>query len=205
MTGHRDPRVDAYIAKSADFAQPILAHLREVVHEACPEVEETIKWGMPHFTHHGLLCGMGAFSEHCTFGFWKASLIMEQEAISREAMGHFGCIRSLRDLPARRTLARYVKEAARLNEAGKKAPRKPRTARPAPTPPPDLAAAFRRNRAARTAFEGMSPSHQREYVEWITEARRPETRERRLATTLEWLAEGKPRNWKHMQKPAGSR
>jgi len=196
--GVRSPLVDAYIAKSRPFAQPILEHLRATVHSACPDVVEEMKWSMPHFTHHGMMAGMAAFKEHCTFGFWKAKLIMEQDEMSREAMGHFGCIRSLDDLPSKRTIAGYVRKAAKLNEEGVKVPRKarPRAARPVSVPA-DLAAALRRSRKAREAFASFSPSHQREYIEWITEAKRAETRERRLATTIEWLEEGKPRHWKY--------
>lgn len=196
--GTRSPLVDAYIAKARPFAQPILEHLRDVVHDACPDVVEEMKWSMPHFTHHGMLAGMAAFKEHCSFGFWKAKLIMDQDAMSREAMGHFGCIRSLDDLPSKRTLADYVKKAARLNEEGVKLPRRPRAkaARPVSVPA-DLAAALRRSRKARENFESFSPSHRREYIEWITEAKRAETREKRLATTIEWLEEGKSRNWKY--------
>ena len=196
--GERSPLVDAYIAKSQPFARPILEHLRDVVHATCPEAVEEMKWSMPHFTYHGMLAGMAAFKEHCTFGFWKAKLIMDQDEMSREAMGHFGCIRSLDDLPSRRTLAGYVRKAMKLNEEGVKVPRKPRPRGAMPVAvPDDLASALRRNRKAREAFESLSPSHRREYIEWITEAKRAETRERRLATTLEWLEEGKPRHWKY--------
>lgn len=196
--GERSPLVDAYIAKSQPFARPILEHLRDVVHATCPEAVEEMKWSMPHFTYHGMLAGMAAFKEHCTFGFWKAKLIMDQDEMSREAMGHFGCIRSLDDLPSKRALAGYVRKAMKLNEEGVKVPRKPRPGRPKPvTVPDDLASALRRNRKAREAFESFSPSHRREYIEWITEAKRAETRERRLATTIEWLEEGKPRHWKY--------
>ncbi|MGE5927647.1 MAG: YdeI/OmpD-associated family protein [Gemmatimonadota bacterium] len=198
--GARSPQVDAYIARSQPFARPILEYLREVVHGACPDVVEEMKWSMPHFTHHGMLAGMAAFKGHCSFGFWKAKLIMEQDAVSREAMGHFGQIRSLDDLPSKRTLAGYVKQAARLNEAGVKVPRAPRPKAAKPVRvPDDLAAALRRNRKAREAFESFSPSHRREYIEWITEAKRAETREKRLATTIAWLEEGKPRNWKYVK------
>lgn len=196
--GERSRLVDAYIAKSQPFARPILEHLREVVHAACPEAVEEMKWSMPHFTYHGMLAGMAAFKAHCTFGFWKAKLIMEQDAMSREAMGHFGCIRTLDDLPSKRTLAGYVRKAMKLNEEGVKVPRKPRPRAAKPvTVPEDLASALRRSRKARDAFESFSPSHRREYIEWITEAKRAETRERRLATTIEWLEEGKPRHWKY--------
>jgi uncharacterized protein YdeI (YjbR/CyaY-like superfamily) len=198
--GKRIPQVDAYIAKSAPFARPILSHIRDVVHEACPEVEEAMKWSMPHYMHHGMLAGMAAFKEHCTFGFWKASLILEQDGINRDAMGQFGCIRSIDDLPSRRTLRSYVKKAAELNEAGIKVARKPRGTPRKIEVPSELSDALRRNRKARAAFEAMSPSHRREYAEWITEAKRAETRERRLAATIELLEEGKDLNWKYAKK-----
>jgi len=197
--GTRDPRIDAYIEKSADFARPILAHLREVVHSACPEVEETVKWGMPHFQYQGMLCGMASFKAHCTFGFWKGKLIVDRGGESAEqAMGQFGRITSVAGLPPKRVLAGYVKEAMRLNEEGVKTPRRApaKTKRPAVVPD-DLAAALRRNSKATAAFDAFSPSHRREYVEWITEAKREETRARRIATAVEWLAEGKSRNWKY--------
>ncbi len=196
--GTRSPLVDAYIARSQPFARPILEHLREVVHGACPDVVEEMKWSMPHFTYKGMLAGMAAFKSHCTFGFWKGKLILDQDAINREAMGHFGNIRSLDDLPSKRTLVGYVKKAAKLNDEGVKVPRAPRARAPRPVAvPPELAAALRRSRKARETFESFSPSHKREYIEWITEAKREETREKRLATTIEWLEEGKPRHWKY--------
>jgi uncharacterized protein YdeI (YjbR/CyaY-like superfamily) len=199
--GERDPRVDAYISEAASFAQPILKHLREIVHSACPGVQETIKWRFPHFDHKGILCGMAAFKAHCALGFWKASLIMDGDPESeREAMGHFGKITTLADLPPDKILVGYVRKAAALNEAGVKAPNrsKPRQ-KPAPLEIPDyFSVALRKNKKAQKAFDGFSYSHRKEYVEWITEAKRDATRERRLATALEWLAEGKPRNWKHL-------
>ena len=198
--GTRNPQVDAYIAKSQPFARPILEHLREVVHGACPDVVEEMKWSMPHFMYKGMLAGMAAFKAHCTFGFWKGKLILGKDEMNREAMGHFGNIRSLDDLPSKRTLAAYVKKAAKLNEEGVKVPRAPKARVPgAVTVPADLAAALRRNRKARASFEAFSPSHRREYIEWITEAKREETREKRLATTIEWLEEGKPRHWKYLK------
>jgi len=192
-----DPRVDAYIAKSAEFARPILKHLRAAVHAASPEIEETLKWSMPHFMYKGMLCGMAAFKQHCAFGFWKGKLIAD---LSDEAMGQFGCITKVSDLPPKRALTAYVKKAMALNDAGVKSPTRIKSAK-AKAPmkvPDDLAAALKKNKKARATFEGFSPSHRREYVEWITEAKREETRAKRLATTLEWLAEGKSRNWKYM-------
>ena len=198
--GKRDPRVDAYIAKSADFAKPILTHIREVVHAAVPEVEETLKWSMPAFMHHGILGGMAAFKEHAAFNIWKGSLIVGSDG-DRIAMGQFGRIAKVSDLPSKRILTGYIRQAAALNEAGVKTAkvRKPGLARtPIPTaPPPDLAAALKKNAKARATFDGFSPSHKREYIEWIVEAKRDETRQRRLGQAIEMLAEGKTRNWKY--------
>lgn len=196
--GRRDPRVTAYIAKSAPFARPILRHLREVVHDACPEVEETLKWGMPSFTWHGILCGMAAFKQHATFGFWRGSVVPGGNGKKAEdAMGQFGRLTKVSELPTKRVLAGYVRAAMKLNGDG--VPAHPRGApkkKPLPVPA-DLAAALRTNRRARETFEGFSPSRRRDYIEWITEAKREETRARRLETAIEWMADGKARNWKH--------
>ncbi len=199
--GTRDARVDAYIRKSAAFARPILTHLREVVHDACPEVQETIKWKMPSFDYKGLLCGVAAFKAHCAFGFWKHDLVVGQyDAKAREAMGSFGRITSLGDLPPKTLLKRYVRTAMRLNENGVK----PTRAKAGPRKPipmhPDLGKALAKDRKAAAAFEAFSPSHRREYLEWITEAKQDATRARRIAQAIEWLAEGKPRNWKYMKR-----
>lgn len=196
--GTRDKRVDAYIAKSADFAKPILEYIRAVVHEACPEVEETIKWGFPNYQYKGMLCSMAAFKEHCTFGFWKGSLVVDAaDRRSDDAMGQLGRITKLSDLPPRKKLVAYVKKARELNDAGVKVVRKTKP-KPALAPPADLLAALRKNKKAQAAFEGFPPSHKREYVEWIIDAKTDETRQRRLAQAVEWIAEGKPRNWKYM-------
>jgi uncharacterized protein YdeI (YjbR/CyaY-like superfamily) len=198
--GTRDARVDAYIAQSADFARPILTHLRNVVHAACPDVEETMKWSSPHFMYKGMLCSMAVFKEHCAFGFWKGSLIVANGGGAVEkAMGQFGRITKLSDLPPQKVLSGYIKEAMQLNEAGVKAPArsKPKT-RQELVIPDDLASALHGNKEARATFENFSPSHQREYVEWITEAKTQATRTRRLETAIAWMAEGKPRNWKYM-------
>jgi uncharacterized protein YdeI (YjbR/CyaY-like superfamily) len=196
----KDPRIDAYIAKSADFAKPILKHLRKVVHAGCPEVEETLKWSMPHFDYKGVMCGMAAFKEHCAFGFWKADLVLDRgEGVEKSGMGSFGCIRSLADLPNEKTLIAYLRKAAGLNDAGIKARGRtpPKKRKPLATPD-DLAGALKKSAKARKTFEDFSPSHRREYIEWITEAKREETRKERLAKTMKWLAEGKARNWKYM-------
>ena len=199
--GTRDPRVDAYIDKSAEFARPILSHLREVVHGACPEVEETMKWSFPHFLYQGMLCSMASFKEHCAFGFWKGSLIVDQGGAPVEkAMGQFGRITSIDELPPKGVLAKYVKTAMRLNEDGVRTPRRAAAkGKPEAAVPDDLAAALRENRKAAATFEAFSASQRREYVEWIDEAKREETRARRVETTVEWLAEGKSRNWKYVK------
>ena len=195
--GSRDPRVDAYIAKSADFAKPILTHLREVVHSACPEVEETMKWSNPHFMYKGMLGGMAAFKEHCAFGFWKGSLILP-ERNDDKAAGHFGRITKIADLPPKKIIAGYVKEAMRLNEEGVKSPARTKPKTPKPVVVPEaLAAALRKHAKARKTFEAFSPSHQREYAEWIADAKGEDTRQRRIETAIEWMAEGKARNWKY--------
>jgi uncharacterized protein YdeI (YjbR/CyaY-like superfamily) len=200
--GKQDPRVDAYIAKSAPFARPVLTHLRNVVHAGCPEVEETFKWSFPHFVHHGILCSMASFKGHCAFGFWKGSLLgIGTDAKGEEAMGQFGRITSLADLPSEKRLIGLVKKAAALNEQGvrKPAPAKPRVTR-ALKVPADLAAALRKSTKAQETFDAFSPSNKRDYVEWIAEARGAATRARRLATAIEWMAEGKVRNWKYVRK-----
>lgn len=193
-----DPRVDAYIAEAQPFARPILAHLRALVHEACPAVEETIKWSSPFFLYRGLLCHMAAFKQHCAFGFWKWKQVVGEDGVEG-AMGEFGRIGKLADLPPKKVLLGYLKKAMALNEAAVPAATRGRNA-PAKPPvevPDDLAAALKRNAKARRTFDAFSPSHRREYVEWIVEAKRAQTRATRLATTLERLAEGKPRHGKH--------
>ncbi|TKR34238.1 hypothetical protein FCE95_04060 [Luteimonas gilva] len=195
----RDPRIDAYIAKSAEFARPILERAREVVHEACPQVEEAIKWGMPTFLYDGaILCGMAAFKQHASFGFWKHARVMGEDN-PRDGMGSYGKITRLSDLPPKRQLVADIKKAVRLQKEGAKTPGPRKTSAPKPPPetPPDLAAALKKNAKARATFEGFAPSHKREYIEWITEAKREETRARRLAQAVEWLAEGRQRHWKY--------
>ena len=199
--GNKDPRVDAYIAKSAGFAQPILNHLRELVHRGCPEVEETLKWSMPSFVYKGMLCGMAAFKQHATFGFWKHELVVGKTG-QKAGMGQFGRITSLKDLPAQKVLLGYIRKAAALNEAGIKAPAHSR-AKPGVkrelTVPDYLVAALRGNKTAQANFESFSYSHKKEYVEWLNGAKREETRQKRLQTALGWIAEGKSQNWKYMR------
>lgn len=195
----REPRIDAYIAKSAEFARPILEHLREVIHAACPSVEETLKWGHPTFEYKGILCNFAAFKQHATFGFWKGQLILDKDGNrADEAWGQFGRLTKVSDLPSKKVLTGFIKEAMRLNDEGVKAPHTQRSKEKKPVVVPEiLKKALAKNAKARAAFENFSPSHQREYCEWIDEAKTDATKERRLATTLEWLVEGKHRNWKY--------
>lgn len=194
-----DERVDAYIAKSGEFAQPILKHLRGVVHAGAPDVVETIKWSMPSFTHGGkIVAHMAAFKAHCAFGFWQGSAVVG-ESDPANAMGQFGRIETLKDLPPKAELVKLVKKAVALIDAGpsasplkKKAPPKP----PLETPD-DLAAALQGEPKAKKAFDAFPPGHRREYIEWIVEAKKAETRERRIAQAVEWIGEGKARNWKY--------
>ncbi len=190
-----DPRVDAYIAQAPDYAQPILRRVRALVHKGCPDVEEAIKWRNPAFMYHGILCGMAAFKQYCTFGFWNGAL-----ELKARPMEQFGRLASLSDLPPDRVVVGYVREAARLNAAGIKRPPMPRRARKPLPVPKELASALKKHRRAKAVFAAFSPSHQREYSEWIGEARTDETRARRLATALEWIAAGKPRNWKYTKR-----
>ena len=194
--GKKDPRVDAYIEKSADFAKPVLKHLRALVHTGCPDVAETIKWSHPHFEYKGMLCGMASFTEHCAFGFWKSSLVASR---SDEAMGQFGRITKVTDLPKDSVILGYIKKAMEVNKSGVKVHPRPRKTKPPFKVPDDLIAALKKSAAARKVFDGFSPSHQREYVEWLTEAKREETRKKRLATAIAQIKEGKPRNWKYMR------
>lgn len=197
--GKTDPRVDQYIAKSADFAQPILTHIRRVVHQACPEVEETMKWSAPHFDYKGIMCAMAAFKAHCAFGFWKAALVLDDPAAD-EGMGSFGKLTSIKDLPSERQLTVYVKKAAKLNDDGIKVARKAAAPKTPLKMPADFAAVLKKNQSARRTFDAFSPSNQREYLEWVTEAKTDATRQKRMATAVEWMAEGKTRNWKYQPK-----
>jgi hypothetical protein len=195
--GTRDSRIDAYIDKAAPFARPILAHLREVVHAACPDAQETLKWRSPTFEHRGILCGMAAFKQHCVFGFWKHELVVGGDRRAQEAMGSFGRLTKLSDLPSRAALARFVKKAAKLNEDGVTVARAKRAPKSAVRMHPALKAALAKNARATGTYEGFSPSAKREYLEWIADAKADATRERRIAQAVEWMAAGKRRNWKY--------
>ncbi len=196
--GKRDTRVDAYIAKSATFAQPILRRLREIVHSACPVVEETIKWRFPNFMYKGMLCHMAAFKQHCAFGFWHKAV---RDAVSSskktDGMGQLGKITSLDDLPSDSTLKQHIRQAMKFNDAGVKSPRPKSKAKQPLTVPMDVKQALKKHKQAQATFEAFSSSHRLEYIEWVIEAKQQATRDRRIATMLEWLAEGKSRNWKY--------
>ncbi len=196
----RDPRIDEKIAKAAAFARPILDHLRALVHQAVPEAGEAIKWGMPHFTYKGKnIAGMAAFKEHCAFMIHGEG--RQGDAGEDAGMGSFGKIRSLADVPPDGDLIAKLRAAqARIDAAGTALKPKPAAQRrPARTidVPDDFAVALAANPAAAQVFDGLAPSHRYEYLEWITEAKRDETRRRRIEQALEWLAEGKRRNWKY--------
>lgn len=199
-----DARIDAYIEKSAEFARPILNHIRNIVHEACPEIEETMKWSMPFFDYKGTVCNMAAFKQHCALGFWKASLMKDPHNIlteGNEAMGQLGKITRVEDLPPDGILIDYIKEAVRLNEEGIKAPSKPKTTEKKELVIPEyFVSALEENASASEHFEKFSPSKKKDYVEWLNEAKTEDTRNKRLATAIEWISEGKARNWKYERK-----
>jgi uncharacterized protein YdeI (YjbR/CyaY-like superfamily) len=218
--GTKDPRIDDYIAKKADYAQPILKHLRALVHKGCPEVVETIKWGMPAFEYKGPFCGMAAFKKHCVFGFWKSALLFDKkqstdqsstkknggsksaEKLNWGARGRDpikACITSMNDLPSDAVMLKLLKQAMKLNDEGIKAPMKRNKRQPLPMPK-EFAAALKKVKSASLKFDAFSPSCKREYIEWIVEAKTDETRQRRMQTAIEWIAEGKHRNWKYQKK-----
>jgi uncharacterized protein YdeI (YjbR/CyaY-like superfamily) len=205
--GTKDPRVDAYIAKSAEFAKPILTHLRKLIHENCPTVEETMKWSFPHFTYKApadrsprILCSMASFKQHCTFGFWYTDNMTDNQQAA-PAMGQYGRITSLADLPKGKVLVQQIKEAVKLHDAGVKPAARARSIEKKELEIPDyLSAALKKNKKALATFEAFNYSNKKEYVEWVTEAKTEETRKNRLATAVEWMSEGKMRNWKYVRK-----
>ena len=202
-----DPRVDAYIEKANDFAKPILAKLRKLVHQAAPSSTETIKWGMPSFEYKGPLCGMAAFKQHAVFGFWKASLMKDDTNTLKanamqggDAMGNLGRICSVKDLPKDAVLLRLIKQAVKLNDDGVKVLKPKKAHKPLPAVPAELRNALKKNMAAADFFETLSQSHKREYIEWASEAKAEGTRIKRAETAVVWLSEGKNRNWKYERK-----
>ncbi len=197
----KDPRIDAYIKKAAPFAQPILNHYRSLVHTACPEVEETMKWSFPHFDYKGeMMCSMAAFKQHCAFGFWKASLFKDpsllEQAKGETAMGHLGRIESIDQLPSDKKILGWIKEAMKLNAAGVKVEKVKKPVKELIVPP-YFSAALKKNKKAAAFFEASSPSCKREYVQWVDEAKTEATRNKRLEQSIEWLSESKQRNWKY--------
>lgn len=210
IAGHQDPRVDAYILKSAEFARPILNKLRDLVHRGCPQVQETIKWGMPSFEYKGPFCSMAAFKNHAVFGFWKTALLFEGKASlsADEKKMTWGApgrdsiptkITCIDDLPPDAKILALIRKAKKLNDDGVKVPRSKTSKKPLPMPK-DFQAALAKLKGTRDNFNRLSPSCQREYIEWITEAKREATRQKRLTTALEWIAVGKSRNWKYDKK-----
>jgi uncharacterized protein YdeI (YjbR/CyaY-like superfamily) len=206
--GTKDPRVDAYIeTKAADFARPILKKLRALVHKGCPEVSETIKWGMPAFEYKGPFCGMAAFKNHCVFGFWKSAILFNnaKSGGTKQDKWRWGapgrdpgaaCITSVKDLPSDTVILSLIKKAMKLNDEGVKVSRMSKQ-RPALKMPKDLSAAINKSKKAAVHFKAFSPSKQRDYIEWITEAKTDATREKRMKTAVEWISQGKSRNWKY--------
>ena len=202
-------KVDAYIAKAAPFAQPVLNHLRALTHKACPEVEEEIKWGRPFFLYRGtILCNISAFKAHCAFGFWGAEIgkVLKEDGVVQEGgMGSLGKIASVKDLPEDKALLGYLRQAVVFVDEGKGetmmavSRRVVKAPKAAVETPAEFRAALKKNKAAGKVFEAFSPSCKREYVEWIADAKREETRERRVAQAVEWIAEGKQRNWKYQE------
>ena len=203
-----NPKVDAYLEKAQPFARPILSHLRGLVHKACPEVEESIKWSRPFFEYRGMiLCNMSAFKEHCSFGFWGEEIgaVLREAKVSagEDGMGTFGRIKRIEDLPPAKQLLAWLRQAAAFVDSGQYTSPIAARRKVVKAPKPDLAApaeftgALSKNKKAAATFAAFSPSCKREYVEWIAEAKRPETRDKRIATAIEWMAEGKTRNWKY--------
>lgn len=199
----QDPRIDAYIAEAAAFARPVLKHLRRIIHQGCPTAVETIKWGCPFFEYHGLLCGFASFKAHCSLFFWRdidVSRWLEQTNTAGAGMGQFGKIASLADLPKDAVLLACVRAAVEQRNAPEsKMKRRRQRAKESPVPA-DLKKALAANPKAAVTFKGFAPSHRRAYLEWIADAKQPATRERRLRTTIEWLTEGKPQNWKYLEQ-----
>ena len=204
--GKKEKIVDAYIAKAAAFARPILNHIRELVHKTCPEVEEKMKWSFPHFDYKGeMMCSMAAFKQHAVFGFWKASLmkdpVLVETAKSEVAMGHLGRLTSIKDLPADKKMTAWIKEAMALNDKGIKLAAKPKTTDKKEMVVPDyFIKALSKNKKAKQTFESFAYSHKKEYLQWIAEAKTEETRNKRIAAAIEMMSEGKSRNWKYAKK-----
>ena len=202
----KNKAIDIYIEKSASFAKPILNHIRQLVHKTCPQVEEKIKWGFPHFDYKGaMMCSMAAFKQHAVFGFWKASLMKDpvllETARSEVAMGHLGRITSLKDLPADKKLIAWIKEAMELNDKGIKLVAKPISTEKKDLIVPDyFSRILLKDKKAKQVFDAFPYSHKKEYIEWIIEAKSEETRDKRMSSAIEMMAQGKSKNWKYAKK-----
>lgn len=192
----KNPEIDTYIEKAAPFAQPMLNRIRSAVHKASPEIEETIKWSVPHFDYKGPLLGMAAFKEHMSWGFWKAKAMQDPHGLGLDVRVKAS---SLADLPSEKILVEYIRQAMALNEDGVKVLRAPKQKKADIEMPDDFAKALKKVPAAKRAFDAFPPSHKREYLEWIVDAKREETRQKRLAQAVEWIAEGRSRNWKYQK------
>lgn len=201
----KNPGVDNYIMKSREFARPILEHLRELVHKACPEVKESIKWSFPVFDYAGsILCNMASFKEHCAFGFWRTSELDDPDHIlekkERSALGSLGRITIMEDLPPDKILVKYIRNAMKLNEQGKRVQLQKNKVKKVLDIPSYLQGALNDNKAAARTFDNFSYSNKKDYVDWLNEAKTEATRDKRLADTIRWLSEGKTRNWKYIKK-----
>lgn len=192
-----DPRVDAYIARAGDFARPILTRIRKLIHAACPNVAETIKWSSPFYEHQGIVAATPSFKKHCALIFWKNKLLFKDVPAKDNPTKKLRRLTSMEDLPDDQTLTGYIKKAIELNEAGVKAPAKAKKKKRALAVPNDFLTALKKRKRALAAFEQFSPSCKREYVEWIMDAKREETRTKRVKTAMEWIAQGKSRHWKY--------
>lgn len=192
-----DARVDEYVERAAEFARPILLHLRLLVHQACPEIDETIKWSRPFFVHRGtIIANMAAFKRHCSFGLWGPGMT----PLSTDgAGGSLARIESLAGLPEDAAIVAMVRDAIkRVGNTGAAATKgRVKAVSEDIAVPQDLALALAEIDGAIAHFEALSPSCKREYVLWIEEAKRKETRARRVGETARWIAEGKRRNWKY--------
>ncbi len=202
--GKKSPEVDAYIRSAPEYARPILKKLRQQMHKAAPDIEEAIKWSSPTFVHKGIVTGMSAFKNYVTIGFWKGRLMKDPKEIF-EGAGRTSIttikLSDVSELPPEKVMLSYIREAVKLNADGVKAPAAPREKRTAQVKAPaDLLAALKKSKKAAATFEAFPPSHKKEYIAWIVEAKREATRERRIATAVEWMSEGKPKNWKYMKK-----
>ena len=207
MMTKKDKRIDDYIKKAQPFAQPILTHLRELIHKGNPEVEETIKWGMPSFDYKGPYCSFASFKQHAVFGFWKHKLLKDPKGYLQErssqggdAMGNLGRITSIKDLPPDKVIIDFIKQAKKLNDEGIKGAPAEKKKKPELVVPEYFTAVLKRNKAASATFNAFSTSNKRDYIEWITEAKTEATREKRMDQAIEWMAEGKTRHWKYQKK-----